>query len=78
MSWLSDQLENKMLFRRILLLLIMAYLFMASHEAYLFSMKSLDNNFNAGELAGVIVALHGLPLALMGYLYKWYSGGRDK
>jgi ABC-type sulfate transport system permease component len=76
MGWLNDQLENRMLFRRILLLLIMGYLFMASHEAYLFAMKSLDTTFSAGEVAGVIAAMHGLPLALIGYLYRFYSKDR--
>jgi ABC-type sulfate transport system permease component len=76
MNSLSDQFENKMLFRRILILLIMGYLFMASHEAYLFAMKSLESSFSAAEVAGVIAAMHGLPLALIGYLYNFYSKDR--
>jgi len=78
MSWLSDQLENKMLFRRVLLLVIMLYLFMSSHEAFVFAMKALDSSFSEAYVAGIITAMYGLPLALIGYLYKWYSGDRKK
>lgn len=76
--YLVDQLENKMLFRRILLLIIMCYLFMASHEMYLFASKALDSDFSEEYVAGVIAEMYVLPLALIGYLYKWYSNDREK
>ena len=78
MGWAEDQFENKMLFRRILMMLIMAYMFMASHEAYLFAMKAIDRSFSATEVSVVIVAMNGLPLALIGYLYRFYSKDRQE
>ncbi|WP_218143987.1 hypothetical protein, partial [Nitrosomonas marina] len=77
MGWAEDQFENKMLFRRIFMIVIMGYLFMASHESFLFAMKALDSDFTATEVATVIASKDGLPLALLGYLYRYYSKDRQ-
>ncbi|MCP5245672.1 MAG: hypothetical protein H6937_06915 [Burkholderiales bacterium] len=78
MGWAEDQFENKMLFRRIFMIVIMGYLFMASHESFLFVMKALDSDFSAAEVAGVVIAKDGLPVALLGYLYRYYSKDRQE
>ena len=78
MGWAEDQFENKMLFRRIFMIVIMGYLFMASRESFLFVMKALDSDFSAAEVAGVVIAKDGLPVALLGYLYRYYSKDRQE
>lgn len=74
--YLSDQLENKHLFRRLVItFLLFTYLYV-THECFEYAYFAASKGISAGDTVTVIGALQALTTLLMGYAFKIYSASR--
>lgn len=76
MTWLGDQFENRALFRRLVIVYVAVYLWMATDKSFDFAIQALESKLSGIEIGGIITALVALPTAIIGYIFKIYSGSR--
>ncbi|MGH7948028.1 MAG: hypothetical protein ACREQF_02240 [Candidatus Binataceae bacterium] len=73
MNWLSDMVENRMLFRRLVLVSTFALNGWAIWSAFEFAKVSrFDGMGTAAVIGAILVPLSGLT----GYVFSWYSQAR--
>jgi hypothetical protein len=77
MSWLSDQLARHMLFRRLSVIIIMAYVWMVTSQSFEFVRASIERGIASGEIVAILASVVTFPTAVIGYVFKVYSGARS-
>lgn len=74
--YLSDQLEDKHLFRRLVItFLLFTYLYVI-HGCFEYAYFAAHSGLPAGDTVMVLGALQTLTTLLMGYVFKIYSASR--
>ena len=72
------QLENHSLFRRLIMLISIVYVFYATDALKIIILESFNTDMNGGEITAIIGAYIGLPLGAIGYMFTKYTAGRTQ
>jgi hypothetical protein len=78
MKWLSVQFKENMLYRKILLLITMAYIWHSTYDSKALAIYAIDKAIEWHGIVAILGAYTGLPLAAMGYLFHKYDKSRKE
>jgi hypothetical protein len=78
MGWLNNQLQNCMLYRRILVLITLTYIWHSTYDSKALAIYAMDKAIEWHGIVAILGAYTGLPLAAMGYLFHKYDKARTE
>lgn len=72
-KWITDELDNKMLFRRLIIIYAGVFIYHATLWSFQLAMASLHTDKSGAEISMIIGAVLTLPVGLTAFLYREYS-----
>ena len=73
-----NQLENHSMFRRLIMVLSIAYVFYATDALKIIILEAFGTDLNGAEISAIITVYVGLPLGAIGYMFNRYTAGRTQ
>jgi hypothetical protein len=58
--------------------MIMAYVWMVTSESFCFVELSMNKGIPSGEIVAILASVVTFPTAVIGYVFKVYSGAREE